>query len=99
MKNSRFVTAQEIANNINAKVIGDKDKKIYGMALYQNSTSTDLTYIVSRNTIHTKLDTIEASVILIPPIIGFPKNKTFIVSTHDIFQSINSTTKFLIGKV
>ena len=93
---SLFVTAGELANYLNCKVIGDRQKKIYGIALMNDSSEDMLTYMTKDKI--GNIDSIKAGVILIKATIGLPFDRTYIVAVSEPYTLLGETINFLISK-
>ena len=76
-----FITAGELAEYLNCKILGDKGKKIYGIALMQDSTENTLTYVMSDK--RDRIQHCNAGVILTTASIGLPLYRTYIFSSLD----------------
>lgn len=67
----------QIADLIDGFVEGDKGKVITGIALIDEAKSTDLTYVRKQSDLN-KIQTTEAGVIIVPPVLSLPLGKTYI---------------------
>ena len=96
MMENKFVTVQELAEYLNCNVIGDKQKRIYGIALMQDSTEEMLTYVPGR-----KIDDIKdirAGVILTRAFVGLPLHRTYIITRHEPYELLADAINYLIDK-
>ncbi|MBQ8135098.1 MAG: UDP-3-O-(3-hydroxymyristoyl)glucosamine N-acyltransferase [Clostridia bacterium] len=96
MMNQNFVTVQELAEHLHCNVIGDREKRIYGIALMQDSTKDTLTYVPSR-----KIDDIKdikAGVILTKASLGLPIHRTYLITRHEPYELLADTINYLIDK-
>lgn len=94
--NGLFVTAGELSDYLNCRVIGDRQKKIYGITLMNDSSENMLTY-VPKNKIK-YINHIKANVILVKATIGLPFDRTYIVSVNEPYEILEKTINFLIAK-
>lgn len=89
-----FITVGELAEFLHCPVIGDKDKRIYGISLYEDSTEDMLTYVP-----YDKIDNIpeiKAGAILTRSSIGLPLHRNYILTRHDPYALLAQTVQFLI---
>ncbi|MBQ7433515.1 MAG: UDP-3-O-(3-hydroxymyristoyl)glucosamine N-acyltransferase [Lachnospiraceae bacterium] len=96
MMKDAYITVGELANHLNCKVIGDRNKKIYGISLYQESTEDLLTYVP-----YNKIDSIEsikAGALLTKYSVGLPVYRNYIITRHDPYEVLSETLKYLIEK-
>lgn len=91
-----FVTVGELSEYLNCRVIGDRQKKIYGIALMNDSNEDMLTY-VSKDKIGC-INNIKAGVILVKATIGLPFDRTYIVAVSEPYEILAKTINFLISK-
>ena len=94
--NNRFITAEELAEYLKCELLGDKDKKIYGIALMQDSTEDTLTYVMSNK--RDKIKDIKAGVILTKASIGLPLYRTYIISNNEPYYLLNDVICYMIEK-
>ncbi|MGN0475493.1 MAG: UDP-3-O-(3-hydroxymyristoyl)glucosamine N-acyltransferase [Acutalibacteraceae bacterium] len=94
--NNAFVTAKELAEHLEGNVLGDKDKKIYSIALMRDSAEESLTYVPSKSI--DDIVNIKAGVILTKVSIGLPLHRTYIVTRHEPYMLLAKTINFLINK-
>lgn len=92
-----YVTAQEIADCVYGVVEGDKDAKIYGLALPFDSKQEDLTFIGNTMMLK-KISQIDAHVMITPPFVKLPKGKTYIKTARAIEEILDKLILFLIDK-
>lgn len=96
MNNSIFVTAQELAECLDCNVLGDKNKKVYAIALMNDSTEETLTYVPSKKI--DDINHIKAGIILTKASIGLPLHRTYIVTRHEPYELLAKTINCLISK-
>lgn len=96
MRNKPFITVGELADHLNCQVLGDREKKIYGISLFQDSTETMLTYVNYKDI--DKIDSIKAGAILTKMSIGLPLHRNYIICKHDPHEVLSPTIYFLIEK-
>ena len=92
MKN--YITVKELAEYLHCPVLGDKEKKIYGISLFEESTEDMLTYVP-----YDKIDRIpeiKAGVILTKASIGLSLHRNYIVTRYDPYGVLSQTIHFLI---
>ncbi len=95
MENRPFVTAAQVASCIQAEVVGNSDERIYGIALLRDSTPEYLTYM-NLHQLRKDIEAVKARVILIPPAIALPRNRTFIMTGRAIPEVLDSVTELMI---
>ena len=91
-----FITAGELAEYINCKILGDKGKKIYGIALMQDSTENTLTYVMSDK--RDRIQDCNAGVILTTASIGLPLYRTYIFTNQEPYYLLNEVICYMINK-
>ena len=94
--NNRFITAGELAEHLKCELLGDKDKKIYGIALMQDSTEYTLTYVMSNK--KDKIKDINAGVILTMASIGLLLHRTYIITNQEPYYLLNDVICYMIEK-
>ena len=92
----RFITAGELAEHLKCELLGNKDKKIYGIALMHDSTEDTLTYVMSNK--RDKINDISAGVILTTPSIGLPLYRTYIITNQEPYYFLNNVICYMIDK-
>ena len=96
MKDEVFITVGELAEHLNCPVLGDKNKKIYGISLYHESTEDTLTYIPPD-----KIDSIpeiNAGAILTRSSIGLQLHRNYIITRYDPYLLLADAIKCFIAK-
>lgn len=96
MDNKSYITAGEIAEYLNCQILGDKNKKIYGIALYHESSDDKLSY-VPYNKI-SKIEGINAGVILTRSSIGLQLHRNYIVTRKEPYYYLADTIQFMIDR-
>lgn len=96
MRDKLYITVGELAEHLNCPTIGDKNKKIFNIALYQDSNDDSLTY-VPYNKINV-INDIKASAIITRTSIGLPLHRSYIVTRHDPHEVLADTIDFMIKK-
>lgn len=96
MSKDTFVTVGELADHLNCAVLGDRNKRLYGITLYHESTRDTLTYI-PRNKIDIIKD-IQAGAILTQASIGLPLHRNYIITRQDPYSHLASVISFLEEK-
>jgi len=91
-----FITAGELAEYLNCKILGDKGKKIYGIALMQDSTENTLTYVMSDK--RDRIQDCNAGVILTTASIGLPLYRTYIFTNQEPYYLLNEVICYMINK-
>lgn len=91
-----YITVGELADNLNCQVIGDKEKKIFGISLYQDSNDNVLTYVPYKKI--NLIDSIEAGAIITRMSIGLPLHRNYIIARHDPHEMLADTIDFMIQK-
>lgn len=89
-----FVTLREVAEYLNCKIIGDANKKIYGISLMNESTSDMLTYVP-----YSKIDHIadtSAGAILTRASIGLPLHRNYIITKSEPYDVLADTISYMI---
>ncbi len=92
MKN--YITVGTLAEYLHCPVLGNKEKKIYKISLFEESTEDSLTYVP-----YDKIDRIaeiKAGAILTKASIGLPLHRNYIVTRHDPYALLAQTVQFLI---
>lgn len=92
-----YVTAQEIAERIYGVVEGDKEDKVYGLALPFDANQKELTFIGSSFPIK-KLSQVNANVIITPPLLMLPKGKTYIKTACRIEEILDKIIMCFIDR-
>ena len=92
MKN--FVEVGELAEYLHCSVLGDKNKKICGISLFEESTENELTYVPYDKI--DKITEIKAGAILTKASIGLPLHRNYIVTRCDPYALLAQTIQFLI---
>jgi len=96
MRDKLYITVGELAEHLNCPTIGDKNKKIFSIALYQDSNDDSLTY-VPYNKINV-INDIKAGAIITRASIGLPLHRSYIVTRHDPHEVLADTIDFMIEK-
>ena len=96
MNKDVFITVGELADYINCSVIGNRNKKIYGISLYYESTDDMLTYITYDKI--DKIKDIEAGVILTQASIGLQLHRNYIITKQEPYSYLADIIKFFIEK-
>lgn len=96
MNNQKYVTLSELAEHLGCTTLGDKNKKIYGIALYNESDEGFLSY-VPYNKI-SRIENINAGVILTRYSIGLQLHRNYIVTRKDPYFYLADTIQFMIDK-
>ncbi len=91
-----FITAGELAEYLNCKILGDKGKKIYGIALMQDSTENTLTYVMSDK--RDRIQDCNAGVILTTASIGLPLYRTYIFTNQEPYYMLNDVICYMMNK-
>ena len=91
-----FITAGELAEYLNCKILGDKDKKIYKIALMQDSTENTLTYVMSDK--RDRIQHCNAGVILTTASIGLPLYRTYIFTNQEPYYMLNDVICYMMNK-
>lgn len=91
-----FVTAGELAEHLQCPIIGDRDKKIYGIALFHECTDEMLTYVPVKDI--DKIHSIQAGVILTKASFGLPIHRNYIITRDEPYHVLARTVQFLIDK-
>ena len=91
-----FITAGELAEYLNCKILGDKGKKIYGIALMQDSTENTLTYVMSDK--RDRIQHCNAGVILTTASIGLPLYRTYIFTNQEPYYMLNDVICYMMNK-
>ncbi|TSI05081.1 UDP-3-O-(3-hydroxymyristoyl)glucosamine N-acyltransferase [Lysinibacillus sp. BW-2-10] len=73
----KMYKAIDIAKWLDGIVEGEPSTEVNGIALIDDATSTDLTYIRKQSDLQ-KIESTKAGVILVPPILSLPRGKTYI---------------------
>lgn len=91
-----FVTVGELADYLDCPVIGNKNKKLYGLSLYRESTEDTLAYIPSN-----KIDVIKdihAGAILTRSSFGLQLHRNYIITREDPYLRLADAVSFFIDK-
>ena len=96
MNTDSYITLGELADHLNCSVLGDRDKKIFGIALYSESTDNMLSYIPYSKI--SKIPDIKAGVILTQASIGLQLHRNYIVTRKDPYYYLKDTIQFMIEK-
>ncbi|MCM1133020.1 MAG: UDP-3-O-(3-hydroxymyristoyl)glucosamine N-acyltransferase [Ruminococcus flavefaciens] len=91
-----YITVGELAEHLNCPTIGDKNKKIFSIALYQDSDDDSVTYI-PYNKINV-INDIKAGAIITRASIGLPLHRSYIVTRRDPHEVLADTIDFMIAK-
>lgn len=92
--NKPYITAGALAEYLSCPIIGDRNKKIFHISLYQESDDTSVTYVP-----YNKIDTIreiQAGTIITKSSIGLPLHRNYIISRHDPHEILSDVICFLI---
>lgn len=91
-----FITVGELAEHLQCPMLGDRDKKIFGISLYQESDADSLTYIPYDKI--GKIEEIEAGAYLTKASIGLPLHRNYIVTRKEPYTVLAQTIQFMIDK-
>lgn len=91
-----YITVGELAKHLNCQMIGDSDKKIYGISLFKESTEDMLTY-VPYNKINV-ISEVEAGAIITRASIGLPIHRNYIIVKNDPYEVLAQTIQFMLDK-
>lgn len=94
MDGKPYITMGELADHLNCPVLGDRDKRIYGIALYQDSNEDLLTYIPYEKI--PEIPNIGAGVMLTRPSIGLEIGRNYIVTKQDPYFLLESAIRLMI---
>lgn len=92
-----YVTVGEIAKCVRGIVEGDKEARVYGLALPFDSQEDDLTFIGKGFSAH-KLEEIQANVMITPLRMATPKGKTYIKTLYEMGAILDQLTQLFIDK-
>ncbi|MBQ6945614.1 MAG: UDP-3-O-(3-hydroxymyristoyl)glucosamine N-acyltransferase [Ruminococcus sp.] len=93
---NNFVTVGELADFLGCPMIGERNKKIFGISLFQDSTDETLTYIPWKDI--NKINDIDAGAILTRASIGLPIHRNYIITKHEPYEMLAKTIQFLIDR-
>lgn len=93
---SRYVTVGELAHHLECKYLGDGEKKIFGIALPNDSADDTLTYI-SPCKIGT-ISNLNAGAILTRASVGLPLHRNYIITKYDPYEKLAATIQFLLDR-
>lgn len=96
MYSKPYITAGELAEHLNCATLGDKNKKIYGIALYRESNDNCLSYVPYDKI--SKIENINAGVILTRSSIGLQLHRNYVVTRKDPYFYLADTIQFMIDK-
>lgn len=96
MMDKPYITVDELAEHINCQVIGDKEKKIFGISLYQDSNDDVLTYVPYKKI--NIIDNIKAGTVITRASIGLPLHRNYIITRHDPHEILADVIDFMVQK-
>ncbi len=89
-----YITVGTLAEYLHCPVLGNKEQKIYGISLWEESTEDMLTYVPYEKI--DRITEIKAGAILTRASIGLPLHRNYIVTRHDPYALLAQTVQFLI---
>lgn len=89
-----YIKAGALAEYLHCPILGDRNKKIFHIALYQESDDASVTY-VPYNLID-KIPEIQAGTIITTSSFGLPLHRNYIISRHDPHEMLSDVICFLI---
>lgn len=96
MYNKSYITAGELAEHLECATLGDKNKKIYGIALYHESKEDMLSYVPYDKI--QQIANIKAGVILTRASIGLQLHRNYVVTRKNPYFYLSKTIQFMIDK-
>lgn len=94
MMDKSYITVGELAEYLNCQMIGDRNKKIFGIALYQDSDDNSVTCVP-----YNKIDIIndiKAGAIITKASIGLPLHRNYIFAKNDPHEILADVIDFMI---
>ena len=91
-----YVTVGELAEHLGCQVLGNKNKKIFEISLYQDSNEDSLTYVPYQKI--NQIPDIGAGAILTKVSIGLPLHRNYIICKHEPHEMLPDVIAFLIEK-
>lgn len=96
MDNRPYITAGELADYLKCSVLGDNDRKIYGIALYNESNDEMLSYVPYGKI--SEIKKISAGVILTRYSLGLQLHRNYIVTRKEPYFYLADTIQFMLEK-
>lgn len=96
MMDKPYVTVGELAEHLGCQVLGNKNKKIFEISLYQDSNEDSLTYVPYQKI--NQIPDIGAGAILTKVSIGLPLHRNYIICKHEPHEMLPDVIAFLIEK-
>lgn len=93
-----YITAKEIAEIINGRVVGNPEKRVYNLALLKDSNDKSLTFIPKLKFNRADADNADFAVMIRTPSLLLPKDKTYIFTNDDFYNYADKIMELFIER-
>ena len=90
----KYVTVGALAEHLQCPMMGDREKRLYGIALMEESSDDMLTYVPSDRI--DRIEMLRAGAILTRASIGLPLHRNYIYTRRDPYEMLVQAIQFLI---